>query len=183
MKNDRKITRPARTESFWDRHRNLMTVFVGLLGAVLALVGAGIGANAALGGVEKQIAAGVIARSQDKRDVAYKGYLEAANKYFYSWDELSRANEDKAKADAEVRFRLARFEFQGQANEVWVQGSDSAIKGLIEMSAVLPESLASSELPPHERIPDQVLFREKYNNFLRIRCEETAPVTRTGCRP
>lgn len=165
---------------FWSRHREIVTL---LLTVAAAIAGAGIGANAALGGVDKQIVAQNAARSQDKRDVAYKAYLEAANQYFYAWDGFVSAEIPTAQAEAANRFQSARFEFRGQTNEVWVHGSDEAVRAINLVAQTMPNSLPSSDLPHLDVLPDPVAFRDAYNDFLRIRCEEVAPVSRKGCAP
>lgn len=174
---------PPEKSPFWSRHRELLSILVGVVGAVLALAGAGIGANAALGGVDRQIEAQNAARSQDKRDVAYKAYLEAANNYFYAWDRFVRAETSTGRTEAANRFQSARFEYRGQTNEVWVHGSDKAVKALNAVTRTMPNSLAFSDLPPLDVLPDSAAFRDAYNDFLQVRCEEVAPVSRTGCAP
>lgn len=174
---------PPEKSPFWSRHRELLSILVGVVGAVLALLGAGIGANAALGGVDRQIEAQNEARSQDKRDVAYKAYLGAANTYFYAWDDFVKAKTQTAQTEAANRYQSARFEFQGQTNEVWVHGSDKAVKALNALKRTMPNSLASSDLPSLDVLPDSAAFRDAYNDFLQVRCEEVAPVSRTGCAP
>lgn len=180
MRQRRSNQQPVEKTSVWSRHRELLTLLLSVVGA---LAGAGIGANAALGGVDRQIEAQNEARSQDKRDVAYKAYLEAANDYFFAWDGFLKAGNPEARGGAAERFQAARFRFRAQTNEVWVHGSNKAVAAINAVSRTVPEALALSDLPPLDVPADPSAFRDAYNDFLQVRCEEVAPVSRVGCAP
>lgn len=172
-------TAGLRIRLFFRRYREPVTI---VFSAVIALAGAGIGANAALAGVDKQIVAQNVVRSQDKRDVAYKSYLEAANRYFYAWKSLAESN-GSAQVEAASKFRTARFEVRTKLNEVWVHGSSDAVQGLISLGQTLPDAMPETDLPSPDLKPDEDKFRKAYNAFLTLRCTEVAPINREACVP
>lgn len=172
----------------WERHPTLTGGLIALLAAVLSgfigYGGATVGANASFEAANIQRQAEDVRRSQDRRDVVYKEFLEASNKYFYVWEaaaDSSTPKRDAAEARAADALRAARFEYQGQLNEVYVHGSNTAWEAAKRVNATLPSSPIASPVLSSVSVPNPAAFRTAFNDLLDIRCREAAPVARSGC--
>lgn len=125
-----------------------------------------------------------VRRSQDQRDVAYKEYLNAANRYFYAWNSLATAKKPvlvDSAAEYVVEFMSARTAYQSQVNEVFVYGSDDAWSAHQDMARTLPRSVAGSQLPDPATVPDTKAFGAAFSAFLDVRCREVTALSRSSC--
>lgn len=174
---------------FVEKHlSHLVTAGIGVVAAIVTLLaamwGASIGAEAAVKAAAMQNEAEDVRRSQDRRDIAYKDYLNAANRYFYAWNSLATAEKPvlvDTAAEYVVEFMTARTAYQSQVNEVFVYGSDDAWSAHQSIARTLPRSLAGSQLPDPATMPDTKAFRAAFSAFLDVRCREVTALSRGSC--
>lgn len=176
--------------SFLERHlTHLVTAGIGLVAAIVTLLaamwGASIGAEAAVKAASMQNESEDVRRSQDRRDIAYKEYLNSANTYFIAWSAASSPtlaiNDIPATLD---KFRAARADYQSEINEVFVYGSDEAWSAHQGLARTLPKSLTGSELPNfYNNPPRSQEFNAAFNAFLNVRCREATALPRSSCSP
>lgn len=179
-----------RKPPFIERHlSHLVTAGIGVVAAIVTLLaamwGASIGADGALKATAMQNQAEDVRRSQDRRDVAYKDYLNAANRYFYAWDSLTSAPKPvpvDTVATKMAELLSARHEYQGQVNEVFVYGSDEAWAAHQNVSRTLPRAVAGSDIPDFTAgHPNNAAFGAAFNAFLDVRCREVTALSRSSC--
>lgn len=174
-----KIRRPP----LWERHPTLTAGLISLLAALVAgaigFLGAQVGAQTSLNVAKIEAEAEDNRIAQDRRDVVYKGFLDAANTYFYAWDSIENA-ESLLPLETE-KLRTARFEYRGHLNEVYVHGSEAGWAAAKKVNSVLPPSAVYSPIHPATYRADPVAFQEAFKELLDIRCGEATPVLRNGC--
>ena len=178
-----------RRPPFIERHlSHLINTGIGVVAAGVTLLaamwGASIGADGALQAAAVQNQAEDVRRSQDRRDVAYKDYLNAANKYFYAWDSLASTPKPipvDTVAAKMVELLDARHEYQGQINEVFVYGSDEAWSAHQNVARTLPPSTPGSDIPDFTGQPNNAAFGAAFNAFLDVRCREVTALSRSSC--
>jgi hypothetical protein len=183
------VLRNKRKPPFVERHlSHLVTAGIGLIAAVVTLFaamwGASIGAEAAVKAADMQNQAEDMRRSQDRRDVAYKDYLNAANRYFYAWDDLASTPKPvpvETVAAKMPELLKARYEYQGQINEVFVYGSGEAWSAHENVARTLPSAVAGSDIPDFRGQPNNAAFGAAFNAFLEVRCREVTALPRSSC--
>lgn len=120
-----------------------------------------------------------------RRDVAYKDYLNAANRYFYAWNSLASAPKPvpvDTVATKMVELLNARYEYQGQVNEVFVYGSQEAWTAHEGVARTLPPSVAGSTLPDFTTAkPDPAAFGTAFDALLEVRCKEVTAALKKSC--
>lgn len=172
----------------WERHPTLTAGLVALVAALLTgligFLGATVGANASIRVATMAADADSLKRAQDKREVAYKDYLNAANDFYYAWEALQFANKPGTDEVLKIlsRYETTRAAYQSQINEIYVLGSDKAWVAHEMVARTLPSTVPMT-LPPKEREPDKAKFTAAYLDFLRIRCQEATSLPRSGCSP
>nr|WP_173051593.1 hypothetical protein [Arthrobacter sp. J3.40] len=168
---------------FWERHPNLtagvVAVVAAVLSGVIGFLGATVGANASLEAATIQNEAENVRRAQDHRDVVYKNYLEAADKYFSAWAAWSDTRSSSEEFDNLI---AARSDFRAQINEVYVHGSPRAWNASEMVAAYLPVASAESLLPERDEYLPRNEFAKAYSDFLSIRCQEVTSGPPGDCR-
>lgn len=154
----------------------------GVLGFAGSTMAANISADAQVRVAKEQLDHAASLKTKEQRDETYRAYLSAVEEYRYATEAMFGKPAPTDVKAAYSRFITARSNFQGQINEVYVYGSDEALRAHLKIAKTLPRSLGQSDLSfKATDLSDEKTFIEAYNAFLKVRCLEVTATQRQGC--
>lgn len=181
-----KIAPPSPPKPWAERN----PVFAGFLGVALggllsvasSFIAADMTSTAQLHAAQAQLTQEKELKTQEQRDTTYQAYLSAAGDYRAASTALFGRRAPKNVNEAVSSFAKARSKYQAQINEVYVYGSDEALRAHEKIARTMPPSLGDGDLNVKASdLSDEKTYMEAYNGFLKVRCKEVAATTRPGC--
>lgn len=194
-------TNMAVEQTFLKRHFNLLVsstlaLLVASITAVATLLGATVGAQGAYqAGLSQQNAAAKTERddvARSKRAEIYAAFLKAAdemytlNNEFYTFNYLQEIKEI-AKGSRFPKldtWNAANINFQVQANQIYVYGTDQAWEAALEIINILPPTVTGDLRligPPKPKEINGGDFASAYSELLGTMCREASAQPRKGC--
>lgn len=179
------------------------TLLAGLIGVGGTIAGGYLQIHAAAQTQQAQTAEQRAEQARDKRADVYFAFLDAANKYSYTVENVrdciteARDSRPPGATSYEVgpgcvtyinQLAPARQEFQAARNKVYVYGSDEAEQRARAIAAYLPNAVGGdpkSGLPPFDEDMfnfDGDVFNELYKLFQGTACREVPAEPRANCR-